>query len=172
MRRKKLILQYVVAAFLILFLVGANGPCDPVPPPYDTTGEYEGDWWSGEGEHCPVAIEMEMDAAPAFPALWGPAATFHVDFSCIELPPEFPPLEPIDINTVGILDENGNLIFTAIGCGIGFCVNFDSAGVGVDLDADAMMDEYSGEWAFLIMVAGFQPFGVAGEFDVMAVVPE
>ncbi len=172
MNGRRLVPVLAMLIFIVIFTMGSQGPCDPVPPPFDATGEYEGQWWSGQGEHCPVSGIITMDPSPAFPPVWGPAATFHVDFSCIELPPEFPPITPVDFPTVGVLDEQGNMIFTALGCGPGFCINWDSAGVGVDLDDDGIMDEYSGEWIFAILIAGLQPFGVGGEFSINAVETE
>ena len=157
-----------MSALVLLIALGANGPCDPIPPPYDVTGDYEGEWWSGEGEHCPLTAMMAMDPAPAFPYLWYPTATFLIDFSCIELPEYLPPLEPIAIDAAGVLDDKGNLTFASGGCGTPFCVLFATAGQGADLDEDGMMDAYAGAWSLTILLAGFEPFGVAGEFELEA----
>jgi len=172
MSKKSLFPQVAILGLLLIFTMGVQGPCDPVPPPFDTTGDYEGEWWSGESELCQVSAQMTMDAAPLFPPIWLPSATFHVDLSCIEVPEWLPPLVPIDIYSVGALDEYGNLIFGAMACGPGFCVTFDSVGIGEDLDQDGMMDEYTGSWAYMILIAGIQPFGVVGEFEMIAVEPE
>lgn len=164
---RKLFFQIVVLLALVVFMIGAKQEC-PYDPPYDATGEYEGDWWSGEGEHCPVSAEIIMDASPAPLPLWAPTAQFTVDFGCIEWPPELPPLDPMVLDSAGLLDDQGNLIFTSFGCTLGLCLLFDSHGVGIDEDADGIMDTYTGSWDFLILLAGFAPFGVTGEFELEA----
>jgi hypothetical protein len=41
-------------------------------------------------------------------------------------------------------------------------------GQGTDDDDDGLMDTYSGTWGFTILLAGVQPFGVNGTFEVVA----
>ena len=114
-------------------------------------------------------ITMDPSAVP-IPAS-DPAAVFHVNFDCIELPPGFPPIAPADIQTVGLLGEDSGLIFTAFGCTFGMCLLFDSHGFGEDTDGDGLMDVYSGGWDWVFLVAGITPFGVTGEFELNRITP-
>jgi len=164
MRQRRNLTYLFLFGLVFLMIIGAKG-CEEYPP-YDATGYYEGEWWSGEGEHCPITATMTMVADPIYPPLWAPQATFHVDFSCIEMPEGIPPLEPVDIVTAGLLDINGNLTYASGGCGVPFCIIFATAGVGDDLDEDGLMDTYAGTWSLTILLAGFQPFGCAGEFEL------
>lgn len=172
MKNGKNILTLSLFGLILLIAMGANGPCDPIDPPYDATGFYTGEWWSGEGERCPIDATFTMDATPVNPPLWAPQAGFTIDFSCLELPEWVPPLEPILINAAGLLDGNGIMTFASGGCGTPFCILFATTGQGEDVDLDGMMDTYVGEWSLTILLAGFQPFGVAGEFDLGRIVPD
>lgn len=167
MKFRKRLLVIASLGFALFLLVGAKG-CEPENPPFDATGEYSGEWWSGEGAHCPLYASITMNAAPVYPPLWNPQATFTIDFSCIELPEGFPPLEPVDIKVGGQLDINGNLTFATGGCGVPYCILFGTAGVGADSDANGFMDTYTGTWSLVILLAGFEPFGVSGQFELRA----
>jgi hypothetical protein len=144
-------------------LLGASEE-GPFYPPFDPTGLYEGEWWSGAGAHCPLSSEMTLPVQGSLVELWAPTATITMGFDCIS-----PGSEPANIQTLGLLDKNGNLVYLALGCTTGFCLLFGTNGVGIDVDEDGLMDTYSGEWAFIFGIAFIPVFGFAGEFELTAV---
>ncbi len=170
MKRKKLGFQVIIICVFMLFIMGAKQECQ-YSPPFDANGDYEGEWWVGQGEHCPVTAEIQMNTNINPLPLWDSTAQFTIDFSCIEWPPELPPLEPMVLDAVGVVDEHGTMTYTAFGCTIALCLFFDSTGAGVDIDSDGLMDTYSGTWDFAILIAGFAPLGVTGEFELNAAPP-
>jgi hypothetical protein len=133
-------------------------------PPFDPTGSYEGEWWSGDGARCPLSSDMILPVQGSSFQLWFPTAIFTVGFDCIS-----PGSDPSDVQTLGFLDNSGNLAYLAIGCTTGFCIMFVTSGVGVDVDEDGVMDGYGGEWAVLYGIAFIPVFGFAGEFDLTAI---
>lgn len=170
MKRRKIIFHIILVCFFCVALTAQKEECD-YDPPFDATGDYEGTWWVGSGPACPVTAEIQMNAQSAPVPLWDATAHFSIDFSCIEWPEELPPLEPMELDAVGLLDENGTLTFTAFGCTIALCLFFDSTGTGVDADLDGFMDSYSGTWDFAILIAGIAPVGVQGNFEIFAAPP-
>ena len=146
------------------------------PPPFDATGDYTGTW-SGQTEGvekveevvgCPLTMSLVQHAAAAYPKNRGVSGQVEVDFSCWELPEWIEEPPPALVNVTGILLDDGTLGLLSGGCGTGMCVALGLTGVGEDVDFDGFMDTYSGEWSYVILLAGVQPFGVKGVFSVEA----
>lgn len=167
MKSRKIVFHIALICFFCVFLTAQKEECN-YDPPFDATGEYEGGWWVGEGDQCPVTAEIQMNAVTALVPLWDATAHFSIDFSCIDWPEELPPLLPMELDAIGVMDDNGTLTFTALGCTIALCVFFDSTGTGVDADGDGFMDSYTGTWDFAILIAGFAPLGISGEFELLS----
>lgn len=175
MKKGKQVLIVLLYGLILLVALGADGVCDPVvliDPPFDATGDYEGEWWVGASQRCPITANFLMDPEPAETPLWKPYADFTIDFSCFDLPVWIPSLEPVDIQARGELDDLGNLTFASLDCGVlPFCVQFTTDGLGEDSDGNGMMDFYSGDWNLTLSLTGFPPYALAGEFDLDRVAP-
>jgi hypothetical protein len=147
--------------------------------PFDTTGTYAGTWSGHTNEAkvekqqtvaaCPLTVTLEQDVSLAYPADHGVKGTVHVDYSCLVLPEWVGEIPPSDVQVAGVLADDGTLTLLSGGCGTGMCVVMALSGQGVDADSDGAMDEYGGAWSFTILLAGVQPFGVSGEFQVASV---
>ena len=167
-------ISLLFAAVVALLICGCPAQ---VPPPFDTTGAYVGTWSGqtneGQGQKqqevaaCPLTITLEQDVNTTYPANHGVKGTVVIDYSCVELPEwvttEIP---PSTVQVGGLLADDGKLTLMSGGCGTGLCLVLVLAGQGVDGDADGVMDTYSGSWSFVILLAGVQPFGVSGLFEV------
>ncbi len=163
----------VVAA---LTLGQAQCPQGP-PPPFDATGLYIGTW-SGQTTAtekqseqivtaCPLTMTLVQNVNAPYPANHGVSGTVEIDYSCLTLPEWVQQTPPPSIaNVSGLLTDEGTLTLFSGGCGPGVCVVLTLAGEGTVADADGMMDAYSGAWSFIILLAGVQPFGVSGTFEV------
>jgi hypothetical protein len=66
------------------------------------------------------------------------------------------------------LGDDGKMTLLSGGCGTGVCLVLALAGQGVDADSDGRMDTFSGSWSFVILLAGVEPFGTTGEFELNA----
>jgi len=143
-------------------------------PPFNATGVYAGTW-SGETEKgsetpqevtaCPLELDLTQDVAADWPQRMAVSGTAYIDYSCIELP-EWAEQEPTPslVNVGGVMDENGKLGLLTGACGTGLCVALGLDGTGEDIDGDGMMDRYSGTWSYSLLLAGFTPFTIEGDF--------
>ncbi|NIA15026.1 MAG: hypothetical protein GWP08_13215 [Nitrospiraceae bacterium] len=155
--------------------VTAFSGCPPGgPPPFDASGDYSGTW-SGQTEGaekteevvaCPLTMSLVQAAEAAYPKNRGVTGVVEIDFSCLVLPEWIEEPPPALVNVTGILLDDGTLGLLTGGCGTGLCVALGLKGTGEDVDLDGFMDTYSGEWSYVIMLAGVQPFGVKGVFSV------
>jgi hypothetical protein len=157
--------------------------CEQVPAPFDTTGDYAGTW-SGTAqdapeesakqiepgepqivEACPLSLSLTQNVAAPFPGNFRVDGTVTVDYGCVELPLRFETPPPATVNVGGFLQEDGSLTLLSGGCGTGFCVVLTMDGAAADTDDDGFMDTYSGDWSYLILLAGVMPFGFEGTFE-------
>ncbi len=169
----------ISAAVCLLAASVLAAGCPPPPPVlFDTTGAYAGTWQGNtnepEGEQqevpaCPLTITLEQDITKPFPQDRSVKGTVEINYECIELPEWIEELPNNTIQVSGILGDEGGLALFSGGCTTALCLVVTLAGAGEDLDADGFMDSYSGDWSFIILLAGVQPFGVAGTFEVNAV---
>jgi len=172
MMRRKLQLCVVTTVLAFLTLGQSQCPNEPPPPPFDATGTYAGEWWGNtENEDqeivaCPLTITLQQDVTANYPADHGVQGTVVVNYSCIELPDWVDEIPDSEINVTGLLENHGKLSLFSGGCGTGICAGVVLSGFGEDTDGDGMMDAYSGDWSFTILLAGVNPFGVTGGFDL------
>ena len=168
-----LIMLLGVAAMVTL----GNNECsiDWPEPPFDTTGEYTGTWQGNSNEEqvqtvvaCPLTMTLTQDVTAEYPGDHAVSGTVVIDYSCIELPEWMEDPVPSTAEVGGLLEDNNKLTLLSGGCGTGACLVFALAGEGEDLDQDGHMDQYSGAWSFTILLAGVQPFGFTGTFEVTA----
>jgi len=167
----------VGVTFLAVGLCGC--PNEWPPPPFDTTGTYQGTWQGKTNEAdkaevqviegCPLTLTLEQDVSANYPADHGVKGTAVIDYSCLLLPEWVGEIPPATVNMTGLLADDGKMTLLSGGCGTGLCLVLTLAGEGADVDADGAMDTYNGAWAFTILLAGVQPFGVTGTFEVAAV---
>lgn len=174
--RTKLLLM-VVYAFAGAVLAGCPPPEGWPKPPFDTTGDYAGVWRGQtttpekqqEIPECPLTMTLTQDVNLDYPADHSVSGTVVIDYSCVELPAWAQQTLPASVvNVSGLLADDGKLTLLSGGCGPGICVVLTIAGEGADADADGFMDTYEGAWSFVILLAGVQPFGVSGTFEVAA----
>ena len=141
-------------------------------PPFDTTGTYAGIWSGTSTDQaqqvtgCPLTLTLTQDVNANYPGDHGVSGTAVIDYSCIELPEWADEPLPTEVKVGGLLEDNGKLTLLTGGCGTAVCVVLSLAGQGEDTGGDGFMDDYSGTWAFTILLAGVEPFGVNGSFDV------
>lgn len=168
-RRKSVAI--VLSAVCAIALTGCPGTFPP--PPFNTTAAYLGTWKGKSNEDdpqhvkkCPLGIVLTQDPAADYPGDHLVQGTVTVDYSCIEFPEwiETPPPSVVEVG--GVLQDNGNLSLITGGCTTALCVVLTLNGVGVDNDGDGLMDSYSGSWAYTILLAGVEPFGFTGKFEV------
>jgi len=178
----KKVVVVVLCAAVAAFSMGQT-ECQPVWPdaPFDATGGYEGTWQGqttpGPEEKedpqvivaCPLSMTLTQSTQPGLLGSYPIQGTVEVDYSCLELPEWVGEIPPSTTNVTGGLTADGKLTLLSGGCGTGVCVLLTMAGEGVDADLDGAMDTYSGAWSFIILLAGVQPFGVSGTFEVAAV---
>lgn len=158
--------------FVALLALGQN-QC-PVPPaPFDATGEYEGTWWGTTDEaepqevvECPLGMSLTQNTSLQYPADHAVSGTITIDYSCIELPEWAERPEASEVEVSGILGDEGNLVLASGGCGTGFCVVLALNGPAQDTDSDGFVDTYSGDWGLAFLLAGVEPLGVSGGFEV------
>lgn len=141
-------------------------------PPYNATGDYEGTW-QGKTEDdtqtvlaCPLQLTLAHDVYANYPTRMTVSGTAVIDYSCFELPDWFPPIPPSTVQVSGILGEEEHLVLLSGGCGTGFCIVLSLDGDTQDTDEDGFMDEYCGEWKLAFLLAGVQPFGFNGTFQL------
>ncbi len=155
-----------------LGLIAAGCPGGFPKPPFDTTGTYSGVWNGTSTDQaqqvvgCPLTLTLAQDLTASYPGDHGVSGSAEIDYSCIELPDWADEPLPTIVDIGGLLEDNGKLTLLTGGCGTGACVVLSLAGHGEDVDGDGTMDTYSGTWAFTILLAGVQPFGVNGTFEV------
>ena len=175
MMRKTLLIPFLAVA-AVLTIGQAECPGEWPKPPFDTTGIYAGTWQGATNEEkqqivlaCPLTITLEQDLTANYPNDHGVKGTVDVDYSCLELPEWLGEIPANTVQVTGLLEDNGKLTLLSGGCGPGVCLVMALAGEGVDVDADGAMDTYGGSWSFTILLAGVQPFGVTGTFDVASI---
>ena len=171
--------QFVLFVALVGVLSIGQSQCqiEWPPPPFDTTGTYEGTWEGSTAdaekaqviEACALTMTLQQDVTASYPTDHGVSGSVVVDYSCLDLPEWVGEIPPNTVNVSGILADDGKLTLLSGGCGTGLCVVLALAGEGEDSDSDGAMDAYSGAWSYTILLAGVQPFGVAGTFEVAAV---
>jgi len=164
-----------------VLLAGCPPPEGWPKPPSDGTGQYAG-LWAGRSneeaerqqviEECPLTINLVQDLTRPYPGDHAVSGTVTVDYSCITLPEWVNEVPPQTVNVSGLLGDDGKLTLVSGGCAPGICVVLTLAGQGESIERGALMDHYAGSWAYLILLAGVQPFGVTGTFDVVATTPE
>jgi len=157
-----------------VLLLGMDDCQDQFPdPPFDTTGDYEGTW-SGHApqnaetvSECPLEMMLTQNVNADYPGSHAVTGMVTVDYSCMNLPDwlETPP--PSVVQVTGILGDDGQLGLLSGGCGTGACVVLGLSGLAQDTTDDGFMDSYAGEWSFQILLAGVEPFGFTGTFDVV-----
>ena len=96
--------------------------------------------------------------------------TAEIDYSCIQLPEWANEIPASTVQVGGLLGDDGKLVLLSGGCTTALCVVLSLDGQGTDDDGDGLMDTYAGAWGYTILLAGVQPFGVTGTFEV-AVAP-
>lgn len=163
----------LVAVCLATSLVLATGcPAQFPKPPFDTTGAYVGTWSGSSTDQnqqiagCPLSLTLTQDVNANYPGDHGVTGTVVIDYACIQLPETVDGPLPTTVNVSGLLEDNGKLTLLSGGCGTAICIVLSLSGPGVDSDGDGYMDSYTGAWAFTILLAGVQPFGINGAFDV------
>ncbi len=167
-------MRYLV--LVVAVTLGTLGCPEPPVPPFDATGQYIGTWRGTTTDQaqtvaaCLLTMVLEQDLTKPYPGSHGVQGTVTVDYSCLELPSwvEKPP--PSEVEVGGILADDGNLVLATGGCGPGLCIVLLLAGQGVDSNGDGRLDTYTGDWAYTILLAGVQPFGVTGGFEVSVAV--
>lgn len=161
----------VVSAFLMACPPPGGWP----KPPFNAIGKYVGDWegrTTADAERqqviaaCPLSMILTQDLTKPYPGDHGVQGNVTVDYSCLELPEWVAEQPPSVVNVSGILGDDGKLTLLSGGCAPGVCVVLTLAGQGEDTDEDGFMDTYSGTWSYLILLAGVQPFGVSGTYEV------
>lgn len=158
----------------VVFAIAMTGcPGTFPPPPYDATGTYTGTWKGKSNEdnpqrvkECPLQIVLTHNPAADFPEDHLVQGIVTIDYSCIEFPEwaETPPSSVVEVG--GVLQDNGTLSLISGGCTTALCVVLTLTGAGVDEDGDGLLDSYSGAWAYTILLAGVEPFGFTGKFQV------
>ncbi len=165
---------------IVAFLAIGQSDCDPEwpLPPFDATGTYLGTWSGTTNEPaekaqivlaCPLTMWLEQDTTLDYPADHHVTGTVEIDYSCIVLPEWIDEIPPNTIEVSGLLSDEGQLTLLSGGCTTALCLVLVISGEGIDVDADGAMDDYSGDWAFTILLAGVEPFGVTGSFQVSSV---
>lgn len=171
MRSKLFILMFcVVAAVLTL----GQTQCPQWPkPPFDTTGLYTGTWAGLVDEdeqvrriECPLTLHLEQTLTAAYPGDHAVKGWVEIDYSCLDVPERITELPASKVNVSGLLADDGRLTLFSGGCGTGACAILMIGGQGVTTDNDNLMDTYTGNWSLVILLAGVQPFGVSGMFEV------
>lgn len=166
----------LVLACCLLVLASGCPPNQPKPP-FNATGRYTG-VWSGTSnetepqhvENCPLTLKLRHDPAANWPADHTVTGKAIIDYSCINLPDWVEQPAPSRIQVSGLIDNDGRLTLVSGGCTTALCVVLTLTGQCTDNDGDGYADTYSGTWAFRILLAGVEPFGLDGVFDV-AVAP-
>lgn len=131
-------------------------PVDFVIPPFDATGQYEGQWestvsWSSNPIRCAAKLTLEQDLNAAFPSDHNVSGTLTLNLTCprayaLLVSRGFPAVITIEIS--GVQTAKGEIVFAS-----GNCVEMDCEGVvvsavGTDTDDDGFMDEIEATWTF------------------------
>ncbi|GMV92463.1 MAG: hypothetical protein AMXMBFR82_22410 [Candidatus Hydrogenedentota bacterium] len=155
-----------------LAIVAAGCPESFPKPPFDTTGTFVGVWNGATTDQaqqvvgCPLTLTLTQNVASGYPGDHVVSGVAEIDYSCIDLPDWIDEPLPTVVNVGGILEDHGKLTLLTGGCDTAICVVLSLSGFGEDVDTDGYMDDYTGTWAFTILLAGVEPFGVNGSFDV------
>ena len=142
-------------------------------PPFDATGSYDGTWQGQTDENtqtvaaCPLQLTLAQNVYANFPARMHVSGTAVIDYSCFDWPEWFPPVPPSTVEVSGLMGEDKHLVLLSGGCGTGFCIVLSLDGQGEDSNNDQLMDEFCGEWKLTFLLAGVQPFGFSGTFEVV-----
>lgn len=161
----------LVAALFTLCLVFLGCPALFPKPPFDTTGSYTGTWSgtptkSSAGKiDCPITLDLEQNFDASFPEDRLVNGVVHIDYSCLDVP-GFITLPSSDVPVSGVLSKNGDLVLASGECGTAACVALVLTGPGLDTDEDGLMESFSGDWGFAILLAGVEAIGVDGTFEV------
>ncbi len=171
MRSKlSMVMFCVVAAILTL----GQTQCPQWPkPPFDTTGLYKGTWQgipndagSVQQVQCPLTLHLDQTLTAAYPGDHAVKGWVEIDYSCIEVPDRIAELPASKVNISGLLTDDGRLSLFSGGCGTGACAILMMAGQGGTTNTDAYMDTFTGNWSLILLLAGVEPFGISGTFDV------
>ncbi|GMW01864.1 MAG: hypothetical protein AMXMBFR84_30010 [Candidatus Hydrogenedentota bacterium] len=145
--------------------------------PFDATGAFSGTW-SGSStdsaqtvQSCALEMALTQDVNASYPQDHTVTGQVTIDYSCIQLPAwaQSQP-QPSVVQVSGIMGDDGSFTLLSGGCGTGMCVALVLTGVGVDADSDGKMDTYAGNWSYRILLAGVEPFGFDGTFEVAATI--
>ena len=167
----------VVCLAVLAVTLGVGCPMEFPKPPFDVSGTYDGVWNGNSTDQkqqvigCPLSVTLAQNINASYPADHGVSGTVVIDYSCVQLPEWADEPLPTTLSVGGILEDNGKLTLLTGGCDTAICVVLSLAGQGADVDEDGLMDTYEGSWAFTILLAGVEPFGVTGTFDVAAAAP-
>jgi len=170
---------FIMAVGILGALTIGQGQCNiewPLPP-FDASGVYTGLWRGTSNEAqaqvidgCPLTLMLEQDLTANYPTDHAVKGTAEIDYSCIQLPEWANEIPASTVQVGGLLGDDGKLVLLSGGCTTALCVVLSLDGQGTDDDGDGLMDTYAGAWGYTILLAGVQPFGVTGTFEV-AVAP-
>lgn len=164
----------VVCLAAVAVTLGAGCPMEFPKPPFDVSGTYDGVWNGSSTDQkqqvigCPLTMTLTQNLNAGYPADHAVSGTVVIDYSCIQLPEWADEPLPTTLSVGGILEDNGKLTLLTGGCDTAICVVLSLAGQGEDVGDDGLMDAYGGTWALTILLAGVEPFGINGTFDVAA----
>jgi hypothetical protein len=130
--------------------------------------------WSGTSnepepqhvENCPLTLKLRHDLAANWPADHVINGKAVIDYSCVDLPDWVELPAPSRIQVSGLIGNDGRLTLVSGGCTTALCVVLTLTGQCGDDDGDGYADVYSGEWSYRILLAGVEPFGFDGVFEV------
>lgn len=174
---KKLSLLLFLGVAGVLTMGQSQCRIDFPDPLLDTTGTYEGTWWGSttdgaqQVQQSPLRITLTQDTSQPYPKDHAVTGTVNIDFSGLNLPEWASQPAPSVVNVSGLLGDDGKLTLLSGGCTTALCLVLSLSGPAEDTDGDGLMDAYSGDWAFAILLAGVQPFGVTGGFNVARTAP-
>ena len=163
-------MRYMI--LIITISIGLMGCPEPPATPFNTTGEDTGTWWGKTEDQtqeivaCPLTITLKQDLSKPYPGNRGVEGTVIVDYSCLELPEWVDEIPPSEVSVGGVLADDATLSIASGGCGPGVCVVLVLSGQGLDSTGDGFMDTYTGDWSYIILLAGIHPFGITGGFAV------
>jgi hypothetical protein len=183
--------NWILSVMALVAALGLAGCPTQSTPPFDTTGDYAGTWsgitydvpdetegevegeTEGEApvvkqtiEGCPLELALVHDVDAITPGNYFVRGTATIDYTCIALPDRFVAPPPSTVTVSGLLQQDGTLTLASGGCGTGYCVVLTLDGAGADSDSDGFMDQYDGDWTWLLLLAGVAPFGSTGTYTL------
>ena len=147
-------------------------PVEMPKPPFDATGAYVGTWQGQSTDEmqdvaaCPLQLTLTQDISASYPRDHAVKGTAVIEYSCFDLPDWAPPIPPSTVAVSGLLGDDGKLTLWSGGCGTALCIVLGLNGDAEDADADGHMDGFSGAWSLTFLLAGVEPFGFTGTFQL------